>query len=325
MPTPSQSPTLTAAQFNAVDINKDGKVDYSEANRLYQGQGLTQAQLLAMDLNKDGVITLKEQQAWMAQQAAAGTPMPQYRTEYVPQQKTVQRTVMEKVQVPKMVQKQRVIPKFEWDRRVICVPREVTEPVTKMVPRTVQVLVPETTMETKTIYEQKFISIPRQAMIKKPMVKMVKKEIEVPEEYFEEEPAQEMQYYDEQTYETIEVPQTYNETYTEMVAVVREAVPVPVKKKVMQKRPVQKMRKSLQAVEVGTTSQVVGQQFVGQEAVNQQMLASGAYGNYTTSPAAYASGVATSSPSSSSNLFATNDGSTAGGITYNADGSISYK
>ena len=36
----------------------------------------------------------------------------QYRTEYVPQQKTVQRTVMEKVQVPKMVQKQRVIPKF---------------------------------------------------------------------------------------------------------------------------------------------------------------------------------------------------------------------
>ena len=84
----------------------------------------------------------------------------QYRTEYVPQQKTVQRTVMEKVQVPKMVQKQRVIPKFgefamhtdehappltgscptpEWDRRVICVPREVTEPVTKMVPRTVQV------------------------------------------------------------------------------------------------------------------------------------------------------------------------------------------
>ena len=47
--------------------------------------------------------------------------------------------------------------------------------------------------------------------------------------------AQEMQYYDEQTYETIEVPQTYNETYTEMVAVVREAVPVPVKKKVMQK------------------------------------------------------------------------------------------
>ena len=67
---------------------------------------------------------------------------------------------MEKVQVPKMVQKQRVIPKFgefamhtdehappltvscptpEWDRRVICVPREVTEPVTKMVPRTVQV------------------------------------------------------------------------------------------------------------------------------------------------------------------------------------------
>merc|ERR1712216_408755 len=187
------------------------------------------------------------------------------------------------------------------------------------------VLVPETTMETKTIYEQKFISIPRQAMIKKPMVKMVKKEIEVPEEYFEEEPAQEMQYYDEQTYETIEVPQTYNETYTEMVAVVREAVPVPVKKKVMQKRPVQKMRKSLQAVEVGTTSQVVGQQFVGQEAVNQQMLASGAYGNYTTSPAAYASGIATSSPSSSSNLFATNDGSTAGGITYNADGSISYK
>lgn len=137
--------------------------------------------------------------------------------------------------------------------------------------------------------------------------------------------AQEMQYYDEQTYETIEVPQTYNETYTEMVAVVREAVPVPVKKKVMQKRPVQKMRKSLQAVEVGTTSQVVGQQFVGQEAVNQQMLASGAYGNYTTSPAAYASGIATSSPSSSSNLFATNDGSTAGGITYNADGSISYK
>merc|ERR1712196_9097 len=109
----------------------------------------------------------------------------------------------EKVQVPKMVQKQRVIPKFEWDRRVICVPREVTEPVTKMVPRTVQVSVPETTMETKTIYEQKFISIPRQAMIKKPMVKMVKKEIEVPEEYFEEEPAQEMQYYDEQTYETI--------------------------------------------------------------------------------------------------------------------------
>merc|ERR1712216_943051 len=159
-----------------------------------------------------------------------------------------------------------------------------------------------------------------QAMIKKPMVKMVKKEIEVPEEYFEEEPAQEMQYYDEQTYETIEVPQTYNETYTEMVAVVREAVPVPVKKKVMQKRPVQKMRKSLQAVEVGTTSQVVGQ-----DAVNQQMLASGAYGNYTTSPAAYASGIATSSPSSSSNLFATNDGSTAGGITYNADGSISYK
>ena len=77
MPTPSQSPTLTAAQFNAVDINKDGKVDYSEANRLYQGQGLTQAQLLAMDLNKDGVITLKEQQAWMAQQAAAGAPMPQ--------------------------------------------------------------------------------------------------------------------------------------------------------------------------------------------------------------------------------------------------------
>ena len=70
MPTPSQSPTLTAAQFNALDINKDGKVDYSEANRLYQGQGLTQAQLLAMDLNKDGVITLKEQQAWMAQQAA---------------------------------------------------------------------------------------------------------------------------------------------------------------------------------------------------------------------------------------------------------------
>ena len=137
--------------------------------------------------------------------------------------------------------------------------------------------------------------------------------------------AQEMQYYDEQTYETIEVPQTYNETYTEMVAVVREAVPVPVKKKVMQKRPVQKMRKSLQAVEVGTTSQVVGQQFVGREAVNQQMLASGAYGNYTTSPAAYASGIATSSPSSSSNLFATNDGSTAGGITYNADGSISYK
>merc|ERR1712216_306548 len=299
MPTPSQSPTLTAAQFNALDINKDGKVDYSEANRLYQGQGLTQAQLLAMDSNKDGVITLKEQQAWMAQQAAAGAPMPQYRTEYVPQQKTVQRTVMEKVQVPKMVQKQRVIPKFEWDRRVICVPREVTEPVTKMVPRTVQVLVPETTMETKTIYEQKFISIPRQAMIKKPMVKMVKKDIEV--------------------------PQTYNETYTEMVAVVREAVPVPVKKKVMQKRPVQKMRKSLQAVEVGTTSQVVGQQFVGQEAVNQQMLASGAYGNYTTSPAAYGSGIATSSPSSSSNLFATNDGSTAGGITYNADGSISYK
>ena len=29
-----------------------------------------------------------------------------------------------------------------------------------------------------------------QAMIKKPMVKMVKKEIEVPEEYFEEEPVQ---------------------------------------------------------------------------------------------------------------------------------------
>ena len=77
MPTPSQSPTLTAAQFNALDINKDGKVDYSEANRLYQGQGLTQAQLLAMDSNKDGVITLKEQQAWMAQQAAAGAPMPQ--------------------------------------------------------------------------------------------------------------------------------------------------------------------------------------------------------------------------------------------------------
>ena len=67
-------PKLGGSRLNALDINKDGKVDYSEANRLYQGQGLTQAQLLAMDSNKDGVITLKEQQAWMAQQAAEMVP-----------------------------------------------------------------------------------------------------------------------------------------------------------------------------------------------------------------------------------------------------------
>ena len=42
-------PKLGGSRLNALDINKDGKVDYSEANRLYQGQGLTQAQLLAMD------------------------------------------------------------------------------------------------------------------------------------------------------------------------------------------------------------------------------------------------------------------------------------
>ena len=325
MPTPSQSPTLTAAQFNALDINKDGKVDYSEANRLYQGQGLTQAQLLAMDSNKDGVITLKEQQAWMAQQAAAGAPMPQYRTEYVPQQKTVQRTVMAKQQVPKMVQKQRVVPKFEWDRRMISVPRQIEVPKVNMVRKTVTVLVPETTNVTKVVNEYKNISIPRQG--------------ETTEMYWDQE------------MEEVEVPRTYNETVTEMVAVVREAVPVPVKKKVKQRVPVQRMRKSMQAVEVGTTSQLVGQQVVGTEILDQSKLASGAYGNYVTSPqSAVASGsfvsaspgaVASSSfvsasPTgvvigSSTNLFATNDGTQAmggasvAGIKYNADGSMDYK
>ena len=120
--------------------------------------------------------------------------------------------------------------------------------------------------------------------------------------------------------EEVEVPRTYNETVTEMVAVVREAVPVPVKKKVMQKVPVQRMRKSMQAVEVGTTSQIVGQQIVGTEILDQSKLASGAYGNYTTFPqSAVLSGsfVSASPPGvvvgSSTNLFATNDGTQAAG------------
>jgi len=140
--------------------------------------------------------------------------------------------------------------------------------------------------------------------------------------------------YWDQEMEEVEVPRTYNETVTEMVAVVREAVPVPVKKKVMQKVPVQRMRKSMQAVEVGTTSQIVGQQVVGTEILDQSKLASGAYGNYTTSPqSAVLSGsfVSASPPGvvvgstggvvvgSSTNLFATNDGTQAAGGASVAD------
>ena len=255
---------------------------------------ITAEQFQAMDTNKDGVVTLEEQQAWMAQQAAMGAPAPQYRTEYVPQQKTIQRTVMTKQQVPKTVQKSRMIPKFEWEQRIVNAQRVIEVPKVTMVPKTVTVLVPETTNVTKFVKEYKYISIPRQG--------------ETTEMYWDQE------------MEEVEVPRTYNETVTEMVAVVREAVPVPVKKKVMQKVPVQRMRKSMQAVEVGTTSQIVGQQIVGTEILDQSKLASGAYGNYTTSPqSAVLSGsfVSASPPGvvvgSSTNLFATNDGTQAAG------------
>ena len=263
---------------------------------------ITAEQFQAMDTNKDGVVTLEEQQAWMAQQAAMGAPAPQYRTEYVPQQKTIQRTVMTKQQVPKTVQKSRMIPKFEWEQRIVNAPRVIEVPKVTMVPKTVTVLVPETTKVTKFVKEYKYISIPRAG--------------ETTEMYWDQE------------MEEVEVARTYNETVTEMVAVVREAVPVPVKKKVKQRVPVQRMRKSMQAVEVGTTSQIVGQQVVGTEILDQSKLASGAYGNYTTSPqSAVLSGsfVSASPPGvvvgstggvvvgSSTNLFATNDGTQAAG------------
>merc|ERR1712216_1072643 len=174
---------------------------------------VTAEQFQAMDTNKDGVVTLEEQQAWVAQQAAMGAPAPQYRTEYVPQQKTIQRTVMTKQQVPKTVQKTRMIPKFEWEQRIVSAPR------------------------------------------------------------------------------VIEVPKV-------------------------------------------TTSQIVGQQVVGTEILDQSKLASGAYGNNTTSPqSAVLSGsfVSASPPGvvvgstggvvvgSSTNLFATNDGTQAAGGASVAD------
>merc|ERR1712216_420120 len=122
---------------------------------------ITAEQFRAMDTNKDGVVTLEEQQAWMAQHAAMGAPAPQYRTEYVPQQKTIQRTVMTKQQVPKTVQKSRMIPKFEWEQRIVNAPRVIEVPKVTMVPKTVTVLVPETTNVTKFVKEYKYISIPR--------------------------------------------------------------------------------------------------------------------------------------------------------------------
>jgi hypothetical protein len=193
----------------------------------------------------------------MMASAPVPTSQPQFRTEYQTVERRVPKTVVENQTVQRSRQMTRQVPKLTYDRRTIQVPKQVTYPVTTMVPRMVQVLVPETTMKTEWIYEDKFVSIPRQLIEKKIGTRKVPQTITVEEAYEYEELAMTEEVYEVPVVTTVQKEAVVEETYTETEEVEVPQQPYAVRVQAAPVQQPQQMRAVVRAAPTTTMLQAV--------------------------------------------------------------------